>query len=691
MRVVRGELADLAAVDVREPDRHRAAIGGRELAPVGGERQAADRLGELDLARRCVGPREVPHLYVLERGGGEPLAVGRQRGRERALDMAGQLPADARCEVPHARGAVGARRHEAGPVLRHRDRVDALGVTRQPPGRPVVDVPHPDVALEPRGHERVPVGREAELGHGVAGDERAARAGRELGDPHLAPERRRHHALAVRRQRDPGDVAVADLHMRRRAGRTRGHRDQPCAIPVREARAERLEERERRGRVAIEQRVRLQQRQVVGSPRRLGLLRDRVGALDLGVAACILGDTPRLVGAIALVDDALDAGDREHREGHDRDRDHVQRRAVPAHPPAHELPRRVAVRPDELPGLELLEIVGELARGRVALAGRRRHRARDDREEVRRQIRLERRQRRRVLGEHAREHRLPRDAGLALAGERRPSGEHVVEDRAERVDIRALVDTFAARLLARHVRRRAHHLADRGLVRAGRGAIRRERLLVACREVFREAPIDDDGLAELADEDVRRLEVAVDHALGVRVRDRVGHGDHLRQQRQPLREIRRRLDHLVEPLTRHLLHRVERQPVAARAGAIDRHDRRMLQARGHLRLALEAPAEIVAIDRDQLERDRATEPRARRGEHRAHAAGADLPVDRVPLGLVDERVALCDLDTWPHRRHQLDHRRSQRARRVSITLGPTHPGGISRPPGCSRSSYPSGL
>ena len=57
--------------------------------------------------------------------------------------------------------------------------------------------------------------------------------------------------------------------------------------------------------------------------------------------------------------------------------------------------------------------------------------------------------------------------------------------------------------------------------------------------IAREAPVDDDGLAERADDDVRRLEVAVDHALAVRVADRVGDRDHVRQQAEPLAQRRR--------------------------------------------------------------------------------------------------------------------------------------------------------
>jgi hypothetical protein len=107
----------------------------------------------------------------------------------------------------------------------------------------------------------------------------------------------------------------------------------------------------------------------------------------------------------------------------------------------------------------------------------------------------------------------------------------VIEDRAERVDIAALVDGLASRLLRWHVGRRADHRAyDREL--AGACAAIRTRIEVLWNrvaEILRESPVDHDGLTELADHDVRRLEVAMDHAMRVRVRDRLGSDDHRRQ------------------------------------------------------------------------------------------------------------------------------------------------------------------
>jgi hypothetical protein len=47
-------------------------------------------------------------------------------------------------------------------------------------------------------------------------------------------------------------------------------------------------------------------------------------------------------------------------------------------------------------------------------------------------------------------------------------------------------------------------------------------------------PVDEHGLAERADEDVGRLEVAVDDPLRVRVGERVDEREQVGQERQPL-------------------------------------------------------------------------------------------------------------------------------------------------------------
>ena len=55
-------------------------------------------------------------------------------------------------------------------------------------------------------------------------------------------------------------------------------------------------------------------------------------------------------------------------------------------------------------------------------------------------------------------------------------------------------------------------------------------------EILGQPPIDHHGLAVRADEEVRRLEITVDDALGVCVGESVGHGEDVRQKRKPLFE-----------------------------------------------------------------------------------------------------------------------------------------------------------
>ena len=145
-------------------------------------------------------------------------------------------------------------------------------------------------------------------------------------------------------------------------------------------------------------------------------------------------------------------------------------------------------------------------------------------------------------------------------------------------------------------------------------------------EVLREAPVDHDGLAEVADQHVAGLEIAVDDPLAVRVRDRVARGGEARNDREPVLELRRLGDHLVERPARHQLHREERLAGRPAAGLVDRHDAGVLQARGDQRLALE-PRDLVAGRIEQLTSARpAAEPAILGGDDLAHAAARDLAV-----------------------------------------------------------------
>src|SRR5437763_1262329 len=84
-------------------------------------------------------------------------------------------------------------------------------------------------------------------------------------------------------------------------------------------------------------------------------------------------------------------------ETHPRELVRPIRRAVTAQPPPKQLAARIVVGADQLAGLEPAEVVGELARGRIAIARVARHRAADDREEVARDARRARVERRRAV------------------------------------------------------------------------------------------------------------------------------------------------------------------------------------------------------------------------------------------------------------------------------------------------------
>ena len=96
---------------------------------------------------------------------------------------------------------------------------------------------------------------------------------------------------------------------------------------------------------------------------------------------------------------------------------------------------------------------------------------------------------------------LERDRHRAVAVERHAAGEQLVEDDADRVEVGALADRVALRLLGREVLRGAHDRPGlRHVRRAGAG----------------DAEVGDLRAALVVDDDVVRLEVAVDDPALVR-------------------------------------------------------------------------------------------------------------------------------------------------------------------------------
>ena len=179
-----------------------------------------------------------------------------------------------------------------------------------------------------------------------------------------------------------------------------------------------------------------------------------------------------------------------------------------------------------------------------------------------------------------RAHRLDRRVRL----ERLPPGEHLVEDDAEREDVGAMIDRLRADLLGRHVGRRAEHHAGLGLVRVAGRELAVSSAAIGARHLG-QAEVEDLHAAFAGEEDVLRLEVAVDDALVVRGRE-------------PARDLDRVVDRLARRHRRPVDSRAERFALEQlgddygapswRADVVDREDVGMVEHPGGARFLLEA-------------------------------------------------------------------------------------------------------
>jgi hypothetical protein len=143
-----------------------------------------------------------------------------------------------------------------------------------------------------------------------------------------------------------------------------------------------------------------------------------------------------------------------------------------------------------------------------------------------------------------------------------------------------------------------------------------------------EAPVHDLHLAERADHDVRGLEVAVQHALAVRIGDRLAHRLEYREH-APAVLIRRAalLQERRQRLPLDQLHREVRPLVGHQAELVHGHDAGVLQLAADLRLLDEALHDLGALGQlavEHLHRHVAAEVRVVALEDHAHAAARDL-------------------------------------------------------------------
>ena len=218
-------------------------------------------------------------------------------------------------------------------------------------------------------------------------------------------------------------------------------------------------------------------------------------------------------------------------------------------------------------------------------------------------------------------------------------------------------------LLRRHVRRRAEQQAGRAERRTVEVvALSRSRL-----QRPRYAEIRHEGIPVTVQQNVFRLDVAMDDAMAMRVRQCAG--DIAEYPQRVTERQRLRGDPGAEALAVHERHGVVEQPCRD-TGIVQWKDVRMAQLRGDPDLALE-PTSIPGsgvqggdVRMDDLQGDRAAVTLLTCQVDGGHAAPAELALDavaagqRVPQGCREIR---CALVIRRDGRQKLDHRRLQKA------------------------------
>ncbi len=171
------------------------------------------------------------------------------------------------------------------------------------------------------------------------------------------------------------------------------------------------------------------------------------------------------------------------------------------------------------------------------------------------------------------------------------AGRHFVEDRTEGKEVGARVDRLAAHLLGRHVGDGTDGGAGAGELlfgHGGRGVVTRHcgaSDAAAFRGLLRQAEIENLCVVVGGDENIGRLDIAMDDALGVRRFEPFGDFD--AQIEQQIERERLPTDPVLERLAFEALHRQERLAFVF-ADFVDRADIGMVERRSGLRFALEA-------------------------------------------------------------------------------------------------------
>ena len=235
-----------------------------------------------------------------------------------------------------------------------------------------------------------------------------------------------------------------------------------------------------------------------------------------------------------------------------------------------------------------------------------------------------------------------------FAGIGRLPREDFAQDGAQTEHVRALVDEvdIPARLLWRHVSGRSqdvprpgHSLVVRGVLPIHgrvRVAFRNFRIgglpipdrLRSLRKVLGQSPVHDLDLAEGADHDVERFQVAVDHSLAVGVGDRLAH---LLENLQELGLVLCGRRPFPQPLRQRFalnqLHGEERASIRERADFVDGNNAGMLQLAGDAGLLVKTACAVRVVRRITQHDFHGQVPLQRTvngPEDRAHAATSDF-------------------------------------------------------------------
>ena len=270
--------------------------------------------------------------------------------------------------------------------------------------------------------------------------------------------------------------------------------------------------------------------------------------------------------------------------------------AVTLEHPARHLAEGVLVGLHPAAGEEVLQLLRQLARVRVAVVAVPGQRALADGHQLRRGAGLE--------GEHP-GGRLAAHLGQHVPGALpqvgRAAGEDLEEHRAQAPHVGARVEVVAAalRLLRRHVRGRAHRPQVAAAGEIG-GELHGAAVAIGPAHHPRQPPVHHVGLAVRPEHHVLRLEIAVDDVAVVRGGHGAAGGEEIGHQRQPPLQAAGVGERLGQGAAADLAHGVIHGAVAPAAQLVHGHDRGVLELPGDAGLAQEARLEVAHVERVEL-------------------------------------------------------------------------------------------